>query len=270
MAAVGQMAVVRLIGRHIYYSASPAMHNAAFDALGLPHRYEVADVTVDDLPAAVAALRSNDSLGANVTVPHKQAVLKLLDEVEPLARRAGAVNTVVRRRDRLIGYNTDIPAIAEQVRLISDGPRQAVVLGKGGAARAVAIALEDVGVEGVTLVSRSGGEGAAAWEELPELVRAADLLVNATPVGTEADESPLPQRLLRPELAVLDLVYRPSPTRLVHAARAAGARARAGASVLLGQGWRSLEKWLGRPVSEQIREHMAAALRAELGEGADV
>jgi shikimate dehydrogenase len=264
------MGIVRLLGRHIYYSASPAMHNAAFAALELAHRYEVADVPVDELPRVVASLREKDSLGANVTVPHKRAVIALLDEVEPLAQRAEAVNTIVRRKARLVGSNTDIPAIADEIRLIQPTPHLAVILGAGAAARAVAIALEMVGTGQAVLVSRSGGGGAEAWDRLPELLPDADLLVNATPVGTESDMSPVDKRLLRAELPVLDLVYRPSPTRLVADARAAGAEARAGAGVLLGQGWRSLDSWLGRRVSDKVRPQMAASLRAELGDAADV
>jgi shikimate dehydrogenase len=264
------MAVVRLIGRHIYYSASPGMQSAAFAALGLSHTYEVADVPADELAQVVRSLRNGDSLGANVTVPHKQAVLAHLDEVDPLAQRAGAVNTIVRRRARLLGSNTDIPAIAEQIRAIRPEPQDAVVLGAGGAARAAAIALEELAVERVRLVSRSGAAGAESWDDLPQLLAEADLLVNATPVGTETDETPVPAALLHNGLAVLDLVYRPSPTRLVRDARAAGSPARAGAGVLLGQGWRSLEAWLGRSVSDEVRAAMAQALRDELGDGADV
>jgi shikimate dehydrogenase len=102
------------------------------------------------------------------------------------------------------------------------------------------------------------------------LMEDADVLVNATPVGTDSDESPIEARLLRQSLAVLDLVYRPSPTRLVHDARMRGLEARAGAGVLLGQGWRSLEAWLGIAISDDVRRVMADALAAELGSGADV
>ncbi|CAN5719950.1 shikimate dehydrogenase [soil metagenome] len=264
------MGLVTLLGRHIYFSASPAMHAAAFDVLGLPHRYELADVPAGDLPGAVAGLRNADSLGANVTTPHKKAVLGLLDDVEPLAVRAEAVNTIVSRKGRLLGYNTDIPAIVDELRLLPPTSRQAVVLGMGGAARAVSIALQMVDAVPVTHVTRSGAEGSVGWARLPELLRDADLLVNATPVGTLADESPVPATLLHDGLAVLDLVYRPSPTRLVGDARKLGAPARAGAGVLLGQAWRSLERWLGEPISGEVRAAMAAALRAELGLGADV
>jgi shikimate dehydrogenase len=122
----------------------------------------------------------------------------------------------------------------------------------------------------VTLVSRSGRDGAATWEDLPQLVRHADLLINATPVGTGSDEIPVDPGDLHRGLAVLDLVYRPSPTRLVHEARARGLRARAGAGVLLGQGWRSLEAWLSTTISGDAKRAMADALCREVGAGADV
>ena len=264
------MAVVRLIGESIAYSASPGMQAAAFTFLGLDHRYELADVPAEDLPDEVAKLRNDGSLGANVTVPHKESVIDLLDEVEPLAAAAQAVNTIVRRDGRLVGSNTDVPAIADEIRRLSPEPRHAVVLGAGGAARAVKAALEEVGAQRITLAARSAADGSAAWSALPELIDGADLLVNATPLGTGSAESPVDREHLHRGLAVLDLVYRPSPTRLIHDARALGLPARAGAGVLLGQGWRSLETWLSSTVSDEVKRAMADALCRELGAGADV
>jgi shikimate dehydrogenase len=240
------------------------MQNAAFAALGLPHRYVLADVPADDVPAAVTALRDAAMGGANVTVPHKATVAALVDEVSDLAREADAVNTVVRDGDRLIGHNTDLPAIVEAVgRLCPDGVRSAVVLGAGGAGRAAQIALSRAGAERAVLLHRSDGSMARVVDELTT----ADLLVNATPVGTRSTESPVPADLHRPDLAVLDLVYRPSPTQLVRDALAAGARAESGGGVLLGQAWRSLELWLGQPAPIDA---MRAALVQELGGSLDV
>jgi shikimate dehydrogenase len=252
---------ILLIGTDIGYSASPAMQNAALTALGLGHRYELADVPAEELPRVVASLRADDHLGANVTTPHKLAVAELVDELDAGAARVGAVNTVVRRDGRLVGLNTDLPALVDEVAALRPDARHALVLGGGGAGRAVILALEDTGASRVTRVSRG------SWDELPALIHDADLLVNATPIGTGTDDTPVPRELLRPDLAVIDLVYRPSPTRLVREARAAGAPARGGAGILLGQGRRSLEAWLGRraPV-----EAMRRALSAELGEDADV
>jgi shikimate dehydrogenase len=249
----------RLLGQGISYSASPAMMSAAFQALGLPHRYVLADVRPDDVPATVARLREAEAGGANVTVPHKAAVAALMDEVSDVARAAAAVNTVVRDGDRLVGHNTDMPATVEAIRrLRPDGVGQAVVLGAGGVSRAVQLALHQVGVEHVTVLRRSDG----SMSRLDTEMATADLLVNATPVGTGSDESPVPAARLRPDLAVLDLVYRPSPTRLVRDALALGAPAESGAAILLGQAWRSLELWIDRPAPLEV---MRVALHAELG-----
>lgn len=254
----------RLLGHGIAYSASPAMMAAAFSALALPHRYLLADVPAEDVATTVAALRRNDVGGANVTVPHKAAVAAEMDELSAMAREADAVNTVVRAGDRLIGHNTDVPATVEAIaRLRPDGVRHALLLGAGGVSRAVQLALREVGVDRVTVLRRSDG----SMDGLADELVTADLVVNATPVGTGADETLVPAELLRPDLAVLDLVYRPSPTRLVREARAAGAPAEAGAAILLGQAWRSLELWLGQ---EAPVEAMRAALAAELGGSSDV
>jgi len=250
---------VVLLGRGIGYSASPAMHTAAFAALGLPWAYELRDLAADELPAAMAALHAGDLAGANVTQPYKTAVVPLLDELTPAARRVGAVNTIIPRGGRLLGDTTDLPALAEELAALGRFAR-AVVLGRGGVARTAASALADAGTPS-RLVARD------EWGSLPELLADADLLVNATPVGTGADTSPVAASLLRPKLTVLDLVYRPSPTRLVRDARQAGARARDGAGMLLRQAVMSLAAWTGR---EAPVEAMRAALRAELGAGADV
>jgi shikimate dehydrogenase len=253
----------RLLGQGIAYSASPAMMMAAFAALGLPHRYVLMDVAPDDVSVAVAGLRSADAGGANVTVPHKAAVAALMDELSDVAREADAVNVVVRNGSRLVGHNTDLPATVDALRRLRPGGiGHAVVLGAGGAGRAVQLALAYVGAGQTSILRRSDGSMARLEDELAE----ADLLVNATPVGTGSDESPVPAALLRPDLAALDLVYRPSPTRLVREARAAGAAAEAGAGILLGQACRSLELWLGGVVPV---ESMRAALDAELGGRSD-
>ena len=240
------------------------MQSAAFAALGLDHTYELADVPPYRLHGMVRLLRSRAFLGANVTVPYKRDVIADLNQIDEVAKRVGAVNTITKVGGRLIGFNTDVPAIRDEIRRFRSAPRAAVILGAGGAARAVAIALSEMGAAEPVMVSR------ATWSELPRLLATADLLVNATPVGTSADETPVPAALLHANLAVLDLVYQPSPTRLVREARECGLPARAGAGVLLGQGWRSLEAWLGRPVPEHVKAAMADALGRELGEGADV
>lgn len=254
----------RLLGRGIAYSASPAMQHAGFAALGLPHRYELADIAPDAIDAAVASLRDPGSGGANVTTPHKVAVAERCDELSADATLMGAVNCVVPTDGRLVGHNTDLPALEDELRALRpDGVGRAVLLGAGGAGRAVEVALERTGATRIVQLQRRDG----SWTRLADELAVADLVVNATPVGTGSDETPIPVALLRPDLAVYDLVYRPSPTRLVRDARAVGARARSGAGMLLGQGWRSFELWLGLPAPV---EAMRAGLRSALGGEADV
>jgi len=249
---------VALLGQGIGYSASPALHNAAFAELGLAWCYELRDVAAEDLPAAMTALRDGELAGANVTQPHKGAVPSLLDELTPAARRVGAVNTIVKRSGRLLGDNTDLAGVAAELADLGRF-RRAVILGRGGAARTAAAALADAGTE-ARLVARD------EWTHLSALLKEADLLVNATPVGTRSDASPVPRSLLRGDLAVLDLVYRPSPTRLVRDARSAGAAARAGGGLLLRQAALSFAAWTraAAPIAA-----MRMALRAELGQDAD-
>ncbi len=251
-----------LLGQGIAYSASPAMMAAAFAALGLPHRYTIRDVPAAELPNALDALRDPDAGGANVTIPHKAAVAQLVDDISPDAQQANAVNCVVRDDGRLIGHNTDLPALMDELRLLRpNGLGRVVLLGAGGASRAVELAVTRL--DGALVrVARADG----SWDRLPELLASADLVINATPVGTGSDESPVPADLLRPDLAVFDLVYRPSPTRLVREARAAGATARGGGGMLLGQAWRSLELWLGVPAPIDA---MRAALRDAVGASVD-
>lgn len=246
-----------LLGHGIGYSASPAMHDAAFAALGIDARYELRDVRADALADAVDELRRPGRLGANVTKPHKLAVCDLVDDVAPEVRRLGAANTIVRERDRLVAHNTDLAALAAELPV---RPDRAVVLGAGGASRAAVAALRDAGCRAVTVLDRG------SWAAMSESLAEASLVINATPIGTDADESPIPRHLHRPDLAVLDLVYRPSPSRLVREARAVGAGAHGGAGMLLRQAVASFTLWTARGAPVEV---MREALRAELGPETD-
>jgi shikimate dehydrogenase len=228
------------------------MHNAAFDSLGLDWTYELLDVPASELPAAVDRLRSPDVGGANVTIPHKQAVMQRLDGLDGDAMRAHAVNTIVREGDRLIGSNTDVAGIRAAIAEVDLEARGAnvVILGSGGSARAAAVALEGAHV---TFVSRHPGDddlpgNVIAWSDasLPVLTRAAALLVNATPLGRK-DEMPIRPAALPKEGAVIDLVYVTGGTPLVRKARSLGLRTVDGWAVLLAQGALSFEAWTGKP-----------------------
>lgn len=232
------------------------MHNAAFRALGLDWTYELLDVPPTGLSAALEGLRQVDVAGANVTIPHKQAVMQYLDSVDAEAVKARAVNTIVRAGDRLTGSNTDIAAIRSAIESVGVEPRGAnvVVFGVGGSARATSVALEGAHV---TFVSRHPEDAdvpgrVLAWDDgsLHALVRAADLLVNATPLGRR-DEMPIRPAALPREGAVIDLVYVTGGTPLVRKSRSLGLRTADGWEILLAQGVRSFEMWTGRaaPVS---------------------
>lgn len=248
------------------HSVSPAMQAAALAHAGIAARYEALDVAPAELGAAVAALRSAPWLGANVSVPHKAAVVPWLDSLSPTARRLGAVNTIVRRGDRLHGDNTDLTGFGRSVDELLDAAgerssgRTVVVLGAGGAARAVVAALVDrdfaVGVYNRTaararaLVADLAAASVLVLEEseLASAVASAHLVVQTTSVGMTGGPagSPLPPGVGPRAGAVIDLVYRPPVTPLLRAAAAAGLAVRNGLPMLVYQGAASFEAWTGQ------------------------
>lgn len=255
----------QLFGHHIAYSASPVVHRAALRALGLEkdHEYVLTDVSPTDFPHAIEEFRAGGA-GANVTTPHKRMAAEACDELTDDARLTRAVNTIVRTGRHLTGHNTDLPALIDEITALRpDGVRRAIVLGNGGASQAVQLALFRMDAA-VTVAQRRDG----SLRNVGRLLDTADLLVNATPVGTLSDDTPVDPQDLHPEVAVLDLVYRPTPTTLVSDARAIGARARNGGGLLVGQAWRALALWLaqdGVTVGPEIAEPMREALLEELG-----
>jgi len=239
--------LVALLGHPVSHSLSPRMQNAAFAARALDWAYVACDVDPDALPAAVAGLRALGFAGANVTIPHKGAVAELCDELDDLSRRSGAVNTLVFREGRIVGANTDGPAVAGAV----DPPgAHVLVLGRGGGARAVAVALEDAGAASVRLASRSDAD----W---PPVADDATILVNATPLR---DETPV---MPRAHQQVVDLAYRTDgrPTALVAAAREAGCTTVVdGLEILVRQGAAAFELWTGVPAPLEVMRAAVARI----------
>src|SRR2546421_6198065 len=224
--------LVALLGHPVDHSLSPRMQNAAFAARALDWAYVACDVDPGALPAAVDGLRALGFAGANVTIPHKGAVAELCDELDDLSRRSGAVNTLVFRDGRIVGANTDGPAVAGA---LDTRGAHVLVLGRGGAARSVAVALEDAGAASVRLASRADAD----W---PPPAGDATILVNATPLREEVPVAPHRGQ------QVVDLAYRADrrPTALVAAARAAGcAIVVDGLEILVGQGAAAFELWTG-------------------------
>jgi shikimate dehydrogenase len=228
------------------------MHNAAFRALDLDWSYQLLDVSPGELSGALKRLQQPEVAGANVTIPHKQAVMQHMDAIDPEAVKARAVNTIVRDGDRLVGSNTDIAAIRSAVASVGVEPKGAnvVIFGAGGSARAASVALDGAHV---TFVSRHPKEADLAgrtisWDDpaLHALVRSADLLLNATPLGRR-EEMPIRPGALPRDGAVIDLVYVTGGTPLVRKARSLGLRTADGWEILLAQGAKSFEAWTGRP-----------------------
>lgn len=269
---------VFLLGDPLGHSLSPAMQNAALRASRLDWQYELLETPRDRLGDAVARLRADDCAGANVTIPYKEVVLGWLDGLSENARQMGAVNTIVKREGKLIGENTDGYGFVHSLRdaRIDGRGARVVILGAGGAARAVAFALAAAGAAKITLVNRTAARAAtladALRQDYPNLALAvnryaalddATLIVNATPLGMppREDASPMPTAFPRGAVA-FDLVYRPLQTPFRRDAERAGARTMGGIEMLVHQGAAAFKLWTGRdaPVDVMV-EAAEAALR---------
>ena len=265
------MQVFGLVGNPVGHSLSPPMHEAAYDVCGMDARYVTFEPAPDDVEAAVAGADALGIAGLNVTIPFKQDVLSVV-EPDELAARIGAVNTVDFGGETPRGYNTDAAGVRRSFAhhgVELDG-RDAVVVGAGGAGRAAAFALADAGAT-VHVANRTAERAVELAEDVPgatgsglaelDRIERADVLVNATSVGMESDETPVPREHLHGGLAVLDAVYSPIETRLLRDAAAAGATAIDGAWMLLFQGVEAFERWTGRDAPVDA---MNDALRAAL------
>ena len=273
---------VVLIGHPVAHSLSGAMQQAAFDALGIDATYETWDRPLIELADAVAELRTDAFLGANVTIPHKERVVPMVDRLTEEAHVTGAVNTITREGKRLIGHNTDVPGFKIALdRLVGKQkmPRQAVVLGAGGGARAVVYGLITEGFQRIVVFNRHlhRAEGlvkhfgrSAAHMELrampwhdsiieSELAKTR-ILVNATAIGLTTDESPIPAEALHGDLLVLDLIY--ARTRLLRDAAAAGATVADGELMLLHQGAAAFTLWTGQAAPLELMQAKLAEARA--------
>jgi shikimate dehydrogenase len=263
-----QPLIAGLIGDPVTHSRSPMLHNAAFAKLGIHARYELWPTAAIELAARVDSLRAPHILGANITLPHKIAVLQLLDRLDPAVEIIGAANTIVREADgSLTGANTDAPAFLASLR--EDGGydpagQTIVILGASGAARAAAVALAGAGVARLVIANRTLDRAevlladllAAATADpllfaltpddadLPELLAEASLIVNATSIGWHGDESPLPAGLIPPGTLVFDMIYR--PTQLLRDATTRRARTLDGAGMLARQAALAFERWTGQ------------------------
>jgi shikimate dehydrogenase len=262
-----------VIGYPLGHSISPAIFQAALDAAGIEAKYEAWETEPDQLEGRLNALRGDDFLGANVTIPHKEAVVPLLDSLSGAAETVGAVNTIAASDGQLVGHNTDVAgflrALRDDAGFDPQGKRVAII-GSGGAARAVAYALVEARAQYIVVMGRSPRRndrlvaGLRALEQPGTTVTwtnwgdgvfltflpSADLVVNCTPVGTKGSEteahSPVDGDLLPKSGLVFDLVYNPSETPLLRAAKARGAKGVSGFGMLVYQAAESFRIWTGK------------------------
>lgn len=262
----GKTKICGIIGDPVEHTMSPAMHNAAFKKLGLDYVYLPFRVTKEELGRAIDGIRALNIRGLNVTLPHKVAVSQFLDELDTPAEKIGAINTIVNRNGVLKGYNTDATGFLRALleRGIDPKGKRVVILGAGGASRAISFILAERGARLVILnrtwdkaklcADRISGlfqnEVAALKlnrENLMTALSQADILVNTTSLGMDPDinQTPVAANLLKPALVVFDIVYNPIETRLQREAKVAGATVIGGVEMLVWQGAVAFEKWTG-------------------------
>ncbi|XHX81118.1 MAG: shikimate dehydrogenase [Stenomitos frigidus ULC029] len=272
----GKTKLLGVIGAPIAHSLSPLMHNAAIDHLGLDYAYLPFLVQPEVLKTAIDGFAAIGLQGFNVTIPHKQAILPLLTVITPIAQTIGAVNTVWRTDHGWSGTNTDVEGFLHPLRTLERDWSQtvAVVLGNGGAARAVVAGCAQLGCAAIHVVGRDPQKLEAflsswvgsplaikvqvhTWEALPNLLPRAGLLVNTTPIGMspQVERSPLSLQEaddLAPNVIAYDLIYNPSPTLFLQQATARGGIAIDGLEMLIQQGAAALEIWLQQPVPVDV------------------
>ena len=276
----GKTKVCGVIGDPIEHTMSPVMHNAAFNELGLDYVYVAFRVKGEELDKAIEGMKALDIAGLNVTIPHKVTVIPLLDELDPLAEKIGAVNTIVNNGGFLKGYNTDAMGFLQTLldKGVEPEGENVVVLGAGGASRAISFILAERGANLVILnrieeldwaeelaqqISRVFRKEVKAWElselNLSTALDKADVLVNATSVGMIPNTAgtPVPLKLLRPGLVVFDIVYNPAETRLLREAGQAGAKTTGGLNMLAWQGALAFEMWTGQKAPVDLMKQEA-------------
>ena len=273
---LGTTKILGVMGFPVSHSLSPVMHNAAIAAMGLDYVYVPFPIPVADLPAAIAGLKAIQSVqGFNLTIPHKVEVIPLLDEVMPIALSVGAVNTVKRVGDRWVGTNTDVAGFLEPLKRFKCDWSQmpALILGSGGAAKAVVAACLELGCPVIHVVGRDPKKikkfhgtmtsqlhdfnlRVHPWTSIPHLLEVAGIVINATPIGMASDpHTPISEAemALVPDNAIAyDLIYTPRPTKFLQIAAARGLKAIDGLEMLINQGAIALEFWLDRPVPIEV------------------
>ncbi|MAN23620.1 MAG: shikimate dehydrogenase [Gemmatimonadetes bacterium] len=267
----GSTKVIGVIGDPVEHTASPTMHNAAIQDLGIDYVYVAFRVRGDELSKAIEGMRALGMVGMNVTVPHKKSVMQYLDVISPEAKAIGAVNTIVNNNGKLIGHNTDAYGFDKSIYLegrLAKLPSAVVLLGAGGAARSILYALlQRPEVERIHIINRTVKKSEALANEMDKKGRvylgplsegewdSVELLINSTSVGLFPDVASSPLRndsIIRPDMLVVDIIYKPLKTQLMIKAEEYGATAINGLGMLVWQGARAFELWTGNQPSVEI------------------
>lgn len=268
------MGIFGVIGHPISHSMSPIMHNCEFKKLGCPHHYTAFDVHPDNLKNAIDGMRALNILGLNVTIPHKVAVMEWLDEIDEEARLIGAVNTIKNENGRLIGSNTDGEGYLRSLKELIDHPfhdKNVLIIGAGGASRAIVTALARYGVSRIDIANRTlqkaeqlamhvrqfGKSNAIPLKEAEEKLSTYGIIVNTTSVGMSPNLPDMPINIhhLEKGTIVSDLIYNPLSTMFLKKAKEKGAITANGVGMFVHQGALSFEKWLGiAPNTERMTE----------------
>jgi len=276
----GKTRVCGVIGEPIEHTLSPLMHNAAFEALKLDYVFLAFRVKPVEVESAVNGMRALNIRGLNVTMPHKSTVIKHLDRVDLSAQIVNSVNTILNKENLLFGFNTDGVGAFKALKENGVEPkgRKVLLLGAGGAARAIAYTMANKADELAVLnrtvkqaqalaklleksFNKKISTGSLSPSDIQSNLQDSDILINATSVGMKpkAEESPIPPKLLRSNLAVMDIVYNPLETKLEKEAKAAGAKVVSGVEMLIYQGAASFELWTGKSAPVEVMRQ--AALR---------
>lgn len=268
--------VLCIIGHPIEHSMSPTMHNPALQELGLDYVYVAFDIHPDKLKQAIDAIRTFDIKGVNVTIPHKEQIIPYLDEVDPIAKKMGAINTIKNENGYLKAKNTD--AAGAKKSLLDAGctikGKNILFLGAGGVARSIAYILsddaekiiltdviEEKAVNVAAEIKRNMNvniEGKLASEKIiGQEIKQADILINATPIGMhpKEDTAPISKELLHGELFVFDVIYNPMNTRLMKMASEIGCKALGGLEMLVNQGVIAFEWWTGKSPNSKLMKN---------------
>lgn len=274
----GKTRVCGVIGDPIEHTLSPIMHNAAFNALKLDYAFLAFKVKAAGVENALNGMRALNIRGLNVTMPHKSTVINYLDKLDPAAKTINSVNTLLNREGKLLGFNTDGVGALKALRQNGVEPkgRKVLLLGAGGAARAIAFIMvkeaDELAVLNRTVklaqelanllektVNKKIVAGSLSPKEIQQNLQDSDILINATSVGMKpnANDSPVAPKLLRPNLAVMDIVYNPIETKLAKDAIAAGAKVISGVEMLIYQGAASFEIWTGKSAPVEVMRQAA-------------